>query len=89
VHYIRSAYFPYEYQRSLRIFKAVYRIFPLQTPRLGKIDGKLVPIPFNFTSLETLFDKEKAGKNKAKLLSEYAENSKVSILQLLNSPDAV
>ena len=54
---------------------------------LGKIEGKYVPIPFNFKSLEILFKEEKADRIKKKLLSEYQENQKISILELLNSKD--
>jgi UDP-galactopyranose mutase len=53
----------------------------------GKIDGKLVPIPFNFTSIDTLFDRAEAGKLKAKLSQVLGENKTVSIFDLLNHRD--
>ena len=43
---------------SERVFTFLRRFsdfFPYEHRVLGRIDGKLVPIPFNFTSLETLF----------------------------------
>ena len=55
---------------------------------LGNIQNKLVPIPFNFTSLEMLFSEEKAKKIEEKLLSKYEKNSKISILDLINDTDS-
>lgn len=54
---------------------------------LGKIDNTLVPIPFNFKSIELLFDKNKAESIKEKLLKEYPDQTKVSILDLINNSD--
>lgn len=51
------------------------------------IDGKEVPIPFNFTSIDILFDTPKAKNFKEKLLSKYGENKKVPILELKNTDD--
>jgi UDP-galactopyranose mutase len=55
---------------------------------LGKIDGKLVPIPFNFKAIDLLFDAEKAAALKTTLLQHYGENKRVSIFDLLNHADA-
>ena len=51
------------------------------------IDGKEVPIPFNFTSIDILFDKQKAQVFKGKLVSSYGEDKKVPILELKKSRD--
>lgn len=51
---------------------------------IGFIDGKYVPIPFNFKSLELLFDKEEADKIKEKLLNAFPQQKKVSIFELIN-----
>lgn len=56
---------------------------------IGNIDGKLVPIPFNYKSLEILFDLEKANIIKEKLNKKYGEGSKVSIYNLINDEDEV
>lgn len=56
---------------------------------LGKIDGRLVPIPFNFKSLELLFTQDKSKIIKEKLLSKYNDISKVSILELINDEDSI
>ncbi len=52
------------------------------------IDGKEVPIPFNFTAIDTLFDEQKAKIFKEKLINIYGENKKVPILELKQSKDS-
>ena len=54
---------------------------------IGKIDNQLVPIPFNFKSLELLYDQKDAQKIKEKLLKIYPNEYKVSILDLINNND--
>lgn len=51
------------------------------------INGKEIPIPFNFTSIDILFDTKKAEIFKGKLISKYGENKKVPILELKKSDD--
>lgn len=53
----------------------------------GLIDGKLVPIPFNLTSLETLFEEETANHIKDILLKEIGLNQKVPVMQLKKHKD--
>lgn len=55
----------------------------------GRIDGKLVPIPFNFTSLETLFDQRQAKLIEERLLKTFPVVKKVFISQLLECPDPI
>ncbi|MDR2767940.1 MAG: NAD(P)-binding protein, partial [Treponema sp.] len=55
----------------------------------GKIDGNLVPIPFNFTSIEMLFDEHKASEIKSRLIAGFGENKRVSIYELLNADNDV
>ncbi|MDY0327073.1 MAG: UDP-galactopyranose mutase [Arcobacteraceae bacterium] len=54
---------------------------------LCSIDGENVPIPFNFNTIEKLFEPEKAKKLQEKLLNSYELNSKVPILELKKSDD--
>lgn len=54
---------------------------------LGRIDGQLVPIPFNFKSVDLLFPKDHAETIKAKLISFFPAQEKVSILDLVNHID--
>lgn len=52
---------------------------------LGNIDGILVPIPFNFKSLELTHTKEEADLIKQEIRKEFSNQLKVSILDLLHS----
>lgn len=54
---------------------------------LCSIDGKNVPIPFNFNTIEKLFEKDLAKKLIEKLLSKYELNSKIPILELKQTQD--
>ena len=56
---------------------------------LGNINGKLVPIPFNLTSLKETYDAEKANKINDVLLEEIGYGKKVPILQLKQHKDAL
>lgn len=51
---------------------------------LAKVKGKLVPVPFNFKSLELCFPKDKAERIKKILSEEIGEGESVSILTLKN-----
>jgi len=52
---------------------------------LGSIHEKLVPIPFNLTSIEKLFSEEKASLLKETLIKEFGNETKVPILELMKS----
>ena len=54
---------------------------------LGYVEGKLVPIPFNFTSIETVFEKERAQRLESLLLEAYGKDRKVPILELRKHSD--
>jgi UDP-galactopyranose mutase len=51
------------------------------------IDDKKIPLPFNFNSMDKLFELNKAKEFKKKLLLQYKENEKVPILNLLENKD--
>ena len=51
------------------------------------INGKEVPIPFNFTSVDILFEKTKSEILKEKLTAKYGKDKKVPILKLKQSDD--
>jgi len=59
--------------------------YPYEHRVKGYIDGKFVPIPFNLTSIETLFSEEKAKHLKETLIKEYGMEQKVPILKLRQS----
>ena len=54
---------------------------------LGYVQGRLVPIPFNFRSIDMLFEKEKAEHLKSVLTEAYGEDHKVPILELRKNKD--
>ena len=56
---------------------------------LAYIDGKKVPIPFNFNTLYEVFPNQKAKALEAKLLETYDYNSKVPILELKKSTENI
>lgn len=74
-------------ERAFQFLKEFGEFFPYEHKVLGKIDGKLVPIPFNYTSLEMLFDKENAEKIKLKLKQNFPNVEKISILDLVKHDD--
>lgn len=53
----------------------------------GKIKGKEVPIPFNFTSLEALFPMEQAKKLEEKLLGTFSDKTRVTVMELMEHSD--
>lgn len=54
---------------------------------LGRIDGKLVPLPFNFDSLDALFPPEQASALTARLIECYGDGGRVPILELRRGDD--
>ena len=52
---------------------------------LGHISGKLVPIPFNFSSIEECFSFDTAKRLKRILAEEYGKGNKVPIMELRKS----
>lgn len=61
--------------------------YPYTHRVLGKIDGKLVPIPFNFTSIEELFLPQKAEYLKGILSAAFPDKERVQISDLLDHKD--
>lgn len=59
--------------------------FPYQHEVKALVDGQLVPIPFNFNTIEALFPKVMADRFIAALLNEFEFNKKVPILKLRES----
>lgn len=54
---------------------------------LGVIDDKLVPIPFNLTSLHALFPSREAARLEERLVELVGMETKVPVLRLLEHPD--
>ncbi len=54
---------------------------------LGSVDGKLVPVPFNFNSLYAIFPLKFAKKLEEKLISKFGFGIKIPILKLKEDAD--
>lgn len=54
---------------------------------VAKVDGKLIPVPFNLNTLHMVYDKEKADRLEAKLMAAYGEGSRVPIMKLRENED--
>ena len=63
--------------------------FPYEHRVLGKIDGQLVPIPFNYRSLDTLYPAERAKAVKEELSCMFPGKRTASVLDLMNAEDPV
>ncbi len=61
--------------------------YPYSHRVLGMIDGVLVPIPYNFTSIEKHFSAARAKSIIANLTSHYPLNSRVPVSELIRHPD--
>lgn len=59
---------------------------PYEHRVLGSIDGRLIPIPFNLTSLQILFPKAEADRLATILIDAYGMDQKVTILKMRESP---
>ena len=50
-------------------------------------DGKYTPTPFNFTTIDTFYPREKAERLKRKLTAAFAEGKTATVLEVLQHPD--
>ena len=69
--------------------KQYSEFYPYEHKVIGKIDGQLVPIPFNYKSLEMLFSETESSIIKEKLKEYFGGQAKVSILDLISHQDEV
>lgn len=76
-------------ERVMRFLNQFGEWFFYEHRVLGKIDGELVPIPFNFTSIDRLFSTHEALIIKTKLKELYPNEAKVSVLTLKEAHDPV
>ncbi|MEO0239692.1 MAG: UDP-galactopyranose mutase [candidate division WOR-3 bacterium] len=60
---------------------------PYEHRVLAVINGKKVPLPFNFNSIETLFPPNFASNLIEKLVKTYGKDNKVSVKELMSSQD--
>lgn len=50
-------------------------------------DGKYTPTPFNFTTIDTFYSKDKAENLKRKLISAFSGRKSATVLEVLEFPD--
>jgi UDP-galactopyranose mutase len=60
---------------------------PYEHRVVADIDGRLVPVPFNLTSLATLWPKRAALRLATRLISEFGAGAQVPVLELLDHRD--
>jgi len=75
---------------SRKVFDYLSRFsffYPYTHRVLGRISGHLVPIPFNFTSIDTLFPPAHAELLKNKLTASFGEKDRVSVSELVSDAD--
>lgn len=63
--------------------------FPYEHRVLGKIDGQLVPIPFNYRSMDLLFPAQKAARVKELLEAAFPGRERVPVSELLEGEGEV
>ena len=54
---------------------------------VANVYGKLIPVPFNLNTLKLVYGDEKAAELTTKLVENYGMETKVPILELMNSDD--
>lgn len=74
-------------QRVYNYIKQFGDFFLYEHKVMGKVNNKLVPIPFNIDSIRKSFNEEKANKLITILKEEYGENKKIPILELRKNQD--
>lgn len=75
---------------SQKVFDYLSRFasfYPYTHRVLGMIRGHLVPIPFNFTSIDALFSKDLARLLKIKLTDAFGERDRISVSELVSHHD--
>ena len=61
---------------------------PYEHKVLAYVEGKKVPIPFSFYTIDALFASKKATFYKERLLAAYGKNRKVPVLELLHHEES-
>lgn len=85
VHQYGTHIFHTENQAVWNFLSRFTQWYPYQHEVKALIDGQLVPIPFNFNSIEQLFPQKMAQSLIEALLNEFPFNKKVPILKLRES----
>lgn len=62
-------------------------MYPQGHQVVAKVDGSLIPIPFNLNTLHLVYGEQKAQELEKKLIAAYGEGSRVPIMELKKSED--
>ena len=62
-------------------------MYPQGHQVVAKVDGSLIPIPFNLNTLQLVYGEQKAQELEQKLIAAYGEGSRVPIMELKKSED--
>ena len=62
-------------------------MYPQGHQVVAKVDGSLIPIPFNLNTLYLVYGEQKAQELEQKLIAAYGEGSRVPIMELKKSED--
>ncbi|MCQ2792753.1 MAG: UDP-galactopyranose mutase [Bacilli bacterium] len=87
IHQYGPHIFHTNYQEVFNFLKKFSPFFKYEHRVLGNLDNKLVPVPFNFKSLELTHPKKEASQIKKLLLKYFKGQTRVSIFELLNHKD--
>jgi UDP-galactopyranose mutase len=88
VHRYGPHLFHTENQRVVELLSRFTEFEPYEHRVQASIEGRLVPLPFNLSSIEACFDPDSAGEIVAALVGEYGEGSQVPILELRQNPSS-
>lgn len=89
VHKYGPHIFHTNYQEVFSFLKKFSPFFKYEHRVLGNLDNQLVPVPFNFRSLELTHTKKEADKIKKLLLKYFKNQTRVSVFDLMNHKDRI
>lgn len=87
VHKYGPHIFHTNYQEVFNFLKKFSPFFKYEHRVLGNLDNQLVPVPFNFRSLELTHTKKDADEIKKLLLKYFKNQTRVSVFDLMNHKD--
>ncbi len=62
-------------------------MYPQGHQVVAKVNGALIPVPFNLNTLHLVYEEQKAQELEQKLIAAYGEGSRVPIMELKKSED--
>ncbi len=74
-------------RRAYDFFSRFTRWYPLEHRVLARVEGRLLPVPFNLNSLEAYYPVQEARQLTERLLCAFGEGARVPVLTLMESED--